>query len=89
MNTHLPALPGGVGLLSDTLADISKRLVESGDILADYRAVMRTARINGIRLPNHERRKARAAIRPVACMHTLARLQLRLVLLNAGYGRES
>lgn len=45
---NLPALPGGVGILSDRLAILSGRIAESGDILADYRAALATARRNGI-----------------------------------------
>ncbi|WP_302736370.1 hypothetical protein [uncultured Desulfovibrio sp.] len=87
MNIHLPALPGGVGIFSDVLADISKRLSESGDILADYRAVLASARRNGVSIPKETRKEARAAMRPIERMRALARLQLYLTLLNAGYGR--
>lgn len=85
---NLPALPGGVGILSDRLAVLSRRIAESGDILADYRAVLASARRNGVSIPREIRKEARAAMRPIARMHTLARLRLYLTLLNAGYGRE-
>lgn len=85
---NLPALPGGVGILSDMLAVLSGRIVESGDILADYRAVLASARRNGVSIPREIRKEARAAMRPIARMRTLARLRLYLTLLNAGYGRE-
>lgn len=85
---NLPALPGGVGILSDRLVVLSRHIAESGDILADYRAVLAAARRNGISIPKETRKEARAAMRPIALMHTLARLRLYLTLLNAGYGRE-
>lgn len=87
-NANLPALPGGVGVLSDTLADLSRRIAESGDILAEYRAALVAARRNGISIPKETRKEARAAMRPIERMRALARLQLHLTLLNAGYGRE-
>lgn len=87
-NANLPALPGGVGVLSDTLAVLSRRIAESGDILADYRATLAAARRNGISIPRETWKETRAAMRPIARMHTLARLRLYLTLLNAGYGRE-
>lgn len=88
LNANLPALPGGVGVLSDTLADLSRRIAESGDILADYRAALAAARRNGISIPKEIRKEARAAMRPIALMHISASLRLHLALLNAGYGRE-
>lgn len=89
MNTHLPALPGGVGILSDVLADISKRVVVSGDILAEYRTALAHARRNDIPMPKELSKEARTAIRAIGRMHTQARLQLRLTLHSAGYGRAS
>ena len=85
---NLPALPGGVGILSDRLAVLSRRIAESGDILADYRAVLASARRNGVSISKATRKEARAAIRPIERMRALARLQLYLTLFNAGYGRE-
>lgn len=85
---NLPALPGGVGIISDRLAVLSRRIAESGDILADYRAVLASARRNGVSISKATRKEARAAIRPIERMRALARLQLYLTLLNAGYGRE-
>lgn len=87
-NENLPALPGGVGILSDRLAALSRRIAESDDILADYCAVLASARRNGIPIPRDAWKEARAAIRPIARMRALGRLQLYLTLLNAGYGRE-
>lgn len=83
---NLPALPGGVGILSDRLAVLSRRIAESGDILADYRAALVAARRNGISVPRHLRKKARTTMRPIERMHALARLQLHLILHSAGYG---
>lgn len=88
LNANLPALPGGVGILSDRLAVLSRRIAESGDILAEYRAALADARRHGISLPKQTRKKARAAMRPIERMRALARLQLHLTLLNAGYGRK-
>ncbi len=88
LDANLPALPGGVGVLSDTLAVLSRRIAESGDILADYRAALVAARRNGISIPKETRKEARAAMRPIERMRALARLQLYLTLLNAGYGRK-
>lgn len=87
LNANLPALPGGVGVLSDTLAVLSRRIAESGDILADYRAALADARRNGISIPKELRKEARAAMRPIALTHTVARLRLHLLLQSAGYGR--
>lgn len=86
---NLPALPGGVGILSDRLAVLSGRIAESGDILADYRAVLASARRNGVSISKETRKEARAAMRPIERMRALARLQLYLTLLNAGYGSAS
>lgn len=72
---NLPALPGGVGILSDRLAD--------------YRAVLASARRNGVSISKATRKEARAAMRPIERMRALARLQLYLTLLNAGYGSAS
>lgn len=65
------------------------RIAESGDILADYRAVLASARRNGVSISKATRKEARAAMRPIERMRALARLQLYLTLLNAGYGSAS
>ena len=86
---NLPALPGGVGILSDRLAVLSGRIAESGDILADYRAAMAEARRNGISIPKAVRQEVRAALRPIERMHTLARLQLHILMLEIECGKRS
>lgn len=87
LNANLPALPGGVGVLSDRLAEVSTRIAQCSDILADYRAALADARQKGISIPKELRKEARTAIRPIALTHTVARLRLRLLLQSAGYGR--
>lgn len=89
MNANLPALPGGVGSVSDTLAALSGRIAESEDILADYRAVLASARQNGISIPRDIRKEARAAMRPIARLHAVARLQLQVAMLAIGYGEKT
>ena len=44
-NETLPALPGGVGVLSDRLAELSGQIAECGDILEEYRQIMTRARL--------------------------------------------
>ncbi len=88
MTANLPALPGGVGILSDTLAAVSGRITESGNILADYRTALASARRNGASIPKSVQKEARAAMRPIARTHALARLRLYLILHSAGYGEN-
>lgn len=88
-NETLPALPGGVGVLSDRLAALSRRIAETGGLLADYRSTLTRARKLGIPLPRQARREARRAMRPIERQHTLARLRLCIILMEQGYGKEN
>ncbi len=88
-NETLPALPGGVGVLSDRLAALSGRIAETGDLIADYRFTLARARKLGIPLPWQVRREVRRTMRPVERAHTMARLQLQIILMEQGYGKEN
>lgn len=85
----LPALPGGVGVLSDRLAALSGRIAECGDILEEYRHIMAVARRLDIAIPRSVRNQARKALRPIERAHTLARLRLCILLMEHGYGKEN
>lgn len=89
MNTHLPALPGGVGVISDKLAALSGRIAECGDILEDYRHIMSVARQLNIAIPHSTRKQARKAVRPIERQYTLALLRLHIILMEQGYGKEN
>lgn len=84
----LPALPGGVGILSERLAALSRRIVETGDILDEYRHTMAVARRLDIAIPRAVRKQARKALRPIERQHALARLRLCIILMEQGYGKE-
>lgn len=84
----LPALPGGVGVLSDRLAALSGRIAECGDILAENRQTMAVARQLNLTIPRSVRKQMRKALRPIERAHTLARLRLCILLMEQGYGKE-
>lgn len=88
-NERLPALPGGVGILSERLAELSRRIAETGNLIADYRFTLARARKLGIPLPRQVRREARRAMRPIEREHTMARLRLCIILMEQGYGKEN
>ncbi|MDE7064819.1 MAG: hypothetical protein K2O70_05025 [Desulfovibrionaceae bacterium] len=85
MNSNLPALPGGVGPLSDRLAALSGRIAETGDLIADYHLTLTRARKLGIPLPRQARREARRAMRPIERAHTMALLQLKIIMIEHGW----
>ncbi|HJA09091.1 MAG TPA: hypothetical protein H9962_07890 [Candidatus Mailhella merdigallinarum] len=85
MSTNLPALPGGVGPLSDRLAKLSGRIALTGDLIADYRSTLARARKIGIPLSRQVRREARHAMRPIEKAHVLARLQLQIIMSEHGW----
>lgn len=85
MSTNLPALPGGVGPLSDRLAELSGRIAATGDLIADYRSALASARKGGIPLPRQVRREARRAMRPIEKAHVVARLQLQIIMIENGW----
>lgn len=86
-NETLPALPGGVGALSDRLAALSGLIVECGNILAEYRRILSMARRDNIAIPQSYRKQVRKAMRPIERQHTLASLRLCIILMEQNYGR--
>ncbi len=85
MSTNLPALPGGVGPLSDRLAKLSERIAVTGDLIADYRSALASVRKVGIPLSRQVRREARRAMRPIEKAHVVARLQLQIIMIENGW----
>ena len=89
MNRNLPALPGGVGVLSDRLAELSGRIAECGNILEEYRLILALAKMGNIVIPRNLYRQIRNAMRTIDRLHTLDRLRLKIILMEEGYGKET
>lgn len=88
-NETLPALPGGVGVLSDRLAELSGQIAECGDILEEYRQIMTRARQRNIVIPRTLHRQTRKAMCNIKRLHTLDCLRLKIILMEQGYGEEN
>jgi len=88
-NETLPALPGGVGGLSDRLAALSGRIAECGDILANYRYTLAFVRRNNIVISRTLHRQTRKAMCNIKRLHTLDCLRLKIILMEQGYGKEN